>query len=256
MNEFDNLMGLYAGVDPEYGVDEFGDISEFEEDLMLDGLGRRKKKKKKKAKKKKKFKKWLKNRKAFVRKSGKNVKKFAKSKVGKAIGRAAIGAAIGLAAGPVASAISNKIAKTKQAKAARKAVTQMKQAGIAPSSKEVKEIVKESKAVAANPGFKEAVKKMEAEGKTDKQITQNWVKSDSYAQTAIPQVAATIKPQIYKEQVAKGVPPKVAAAVAQEKSDQIAVQTVDQIQQEAEAGSKPFNPLLLAPLAIIPFLMG
>lgn len=176
-----------------------------------------------------------------VVKVGKSVEKFSKTPIGKTVIKTAAIAGATLLAGPAGGgAISaamggsvGKLAKT-----------------IGTSS--AKNIVSAAGQLVNDPTFRATVSGMKSAGVKPDAIQSQWANSDTYAKLALNTIKQTVQPMIQSDLESRGVPSRTAAKTAAAQSEYIANDTVDEIQDKAKS---TFNPMILAPLAIIPFLL-
>ena len=195
---------------------------------------------------------WVDNRKAFVKKVGKEIKKVSKTPVGNAIFTVAASAAAALVAGPVAgAAIGSKGFKDNNlVKSVNNVIKSVKTNDVTKSATSfVKEVNNEVKNITENSDFLDAYNTLKSQGMNDSEIKKIWATSGAYADSAIPTISESIQPLIYSEKLASGYSEKDAQIIARNQSDIVAANSVDKVRKQYSAGS--VGPIALGALAVL-----
>jgi hypothetical protein len=194
-----------------------------------------------------------------VKKVTKKAAAFVNSEIGQTIMNGAVmvaGAIGGKAAAEATSKITGKISSyaTKINKVVDKVdkVTQ-KIAGTTAATMNKKIVSGVNTKIARNPKIKRAISSMQAKGRSTKQISQAWVKSQAFDKAASRAVYSTTANAVQGALMKRGMPAKQAEIEAAEIAAPMAKQAVDTVKQKAGGGldSKALIPMAAAGAALL-----
>jgi hypothetical protein len=111
-------------------------------------------------------------------------------------------------------------------KAVNKKVSSKQKAALAAASAQAAAQVNELR---RSPEFEKIYTSLKAAGKTDNEVLDTWVNSDTFKAVASKNAAATILPGIEQQYTSAGAPPSVAHQMAAQDAQAIATQAADNV---------------------------